>query len=52
MTTTDPYDDGGHEVRQEFTTNDFRITRALVSLLITDADYTVSTGLASCQSNA
>jgi hypothetical protein len=34
MVTTDPYEDGAQETRQEFTTNDFRITRALDSLLI------------------
>ena len=34
MITTDPYDDGVEETRQEFTTNDFRIGRALNSLLI------------------
>ena len=34
MVTTDPYEDGVQETRQEFTTNDFRITRALDSLLI------------------
>jgi hypothetical protein len=31
---TDPYDDGAQETRQDFTTNDFRIMRALDSLLI------------------
>jgi len=34
MVTTDPYEDGAQETRQEFTTNDFRITRALDSLLV------------------
>ena len=34
MATTDAYDDGSEEMRQEFTANDFRITRALDSLLI------------------
>ena len=34
MVTTDPYEDGAQETRQDFTTNDFRITRALDSLLI------------------
>ena len=34
MVTTDPYDDGVQEARQDFTANDFRITRALDSLLI------------------
>ena len=33
--TTDPYEDGVQETRQDFTMNDFRITRALDSLLIT-----------------
>ena len=31
---TDPYTDGSEETRQEFTANDFRITRALDSLLV------------------
>jgi hypothetical protein len=30
----DPYVDGSEETREEFTANDFRITRALDSLLI------------------
>ena len=30
----DPYIDGSDETREEFTANDFRITRALDSLLI------------------
>jgi hypothetical protein len=34
MVTTDPYDEGVEETRQDFTANDFRITRALDSLLI------------------
>ena len=37
MATTDahdPYIDGSEETREEFTANDFRITRALDSLLI------------------
>ena len=34
MTDPDPYLDGSEETRQEFTANDFRITRALDSLLI------------------
>ena len=34
MLTTDPYEEGAQETRQEFTTNDFRITRALDSLLM------------------
>jgi hypothetical protein len=34
MVNTDPYEDGVQETRQDFTANDFRITRALDSLLI------------------
>jgi hypothetical protein len=34
MVTPDPYDEGVLETRQDFTANDFRITRALDSLLI------------------
>jgi len=34
MVTTDPYEDGAQETRQDFTVNDFRITLALDSLLI------------------
>jgi hypothetical protein len=34
MVPTDPYEDGAQETRQDFTANDFRITRALDSLLI------------------
>ena len=34
MVTTDPYEDGTQETRQDFTANDFRIKRALDSLLI------------------
>jgi len=34
MVTTDPYDDGTQETRRDFTANDFRIARALDSLLI------------------
>lgn len=34
MVTTDPYEEGVQETRQDFTANDFRITRALDSLLI------------------
>jgi hypothetical protein len=34
MVTTDPFDEGVEEARQDFTANDFRITRALDSLLI------------------
>ena len=40
MVTTDPYEDGAQETRQEFTTNDFRITRALDSLLISATSIT------------
>ena len=32
--TTDPYDEGVEETRQDFTANDFRLTRALDSLLM------------------
>jgi hypothetical protein len=34
MVTTDPYDEGVEETRQDLTSNDFRITRALDRLLI------------------
>ena len=34
MVTPDPFDEGVEEARQDFTANDFRITRALDSLLI------------------
>ena len=34
MVTTDPYEEGVQETRQDFTANDFRITRALDSLLM------------------
>ena len=34
MVTTDPYDEGVEETRQDFTANDFRITRALDSLVM------------------
>jgi hypothetical protein len=34
MVTTDPYEDGAQETRQDFKANDFRIARALDSLLI------------------
>jgi hypothetical protein len=34
MITTDAYEEGVQETRQDFTANDFRITRALDSLLI------------------
>jgi len=33
MGTPDAYEDGAHEMREDFTANDFRITRALDSLL-------------------
>ena len=36
MMTSDPYEDGTQETRQDFTANDFRIKRALDSLLIRD----------------
>ena len=34
MVTIDPYDEGVEETRQDFTANDFHITRALDSLLL------------------
>ncbi len=34
MVTTDPYEDGAQETRQDFKANDFRIGRGLESLLI------------------
>jgi len=34
MVTTDPYEDGAQETRQDFKANDFRIGRAFESLLI------------------
>jgi hypothetical protein len=34
MVNTDPYEDGVQETHQDFTANDFRITRALDSLLV------------------
>jgi hypothetical protein len=40
MITTDPYDEGVQETRQDFTANDFRITRALDSLLVTAKSIT------------
>ena len=40
MVTTDPYEDGAQETRQDFMTNDFRITRALDSLLISATSIT------------
>lgn len=40
MVTTDPYDEGVEETRQDFTANDFRVTRALDSLLISAKSIT------------
>jgi hypothetical protein len=40
MVTTDPYEDGAQETSQDFTTNDFRITRVLDSLLISAKSIT------------
>jgi hypothetical protein len=40
MVTTDPYEEGVQETRQDFVANDFRITRALDSLLITAKSIT------------
>jgi hypothetical protein len=40
MVTTDSYEEGVQEARQDFTANDFRITRALDSLLITAKSIT------------
>lgn len=40
MTATDPYDEGVQETRQDFTANDFRITRALDSLLMSAKSIT------------
>jgi hypothetical protein len=40
MVTTDTCDDGAQETRQDFTMNDFRITRALDSLLISAKSIT------------
>ena len=40
MVTTDPYEDGVQETRQDFRMNDFRITRALDSLLISAKSIT------------
>ena len=34
LVPSEPFDDGAEETRQDFTANDFRITRALDSLLI------------------
>ena len=41
MVTTDPYEEGVQETRQDFTANDFRITRALDSLLMSAKSITV-----------
>jgi hypothetical protein len=41
MVTTDSYDEGVQETRQDFTANDFRITRALDSLLMSAKSITV-----------
>jgi hypothetical protein len=40
MVTTDPYDEGVQETREDFTANDFRITRALDSLLVSAKSIT------------
>ena len=40
MSTIDPYDEGVHETQRDFTVNDFRITRALDSLLISAKSIT------------
>ena len=40
MATTDGYEEGAEEIRQDFTANDFRITRALDSLLISAKSIT------------
>jgi len=37
---TDPYEEGVQETRQDFTVNDFRITRALDSLMISAKSIT------------
>jgi hypothetical protein len=41
MVTTDPYDEGVQETREDFTANDFRITRALDSVLMSAKSITV-----------
>ena len=41
MITTDPYEEGVQETREDFTANDFRITRALDSLLTSAKSITV-----------
>ena len=43
MDITDPYEDGAQETRQDFTTNDFQITRALDSLLLSATSITGDT---------
>ena len=43
MATTDPYEDGAQEPRQDFTTNDFQIARALDSLLLSATSITGDT---------
>jgi len=40
MVTIDPYEEGVQETRQDFTGNDFRITRALDSLLLSAKSIT------------
>jgi hypothetical protein len=40
MVTTDPYDEGTQEAREDFMVNDFRIKRALDSLLISATSIT------------
>jgi len=40
MVTPDAYEDGAQETRQDFTANDFRITRALDSLLMSAKSIT------------
>jgi hypothetical protein len=34
MVSIDPFDEGAQEAREDFTANDFRISRALDSLLV------------------
>ena len=46
MITTDPYDEGVDKTRQDFTVNDFRVTRALDSLLISANAITGDTVIA------
>ena len=41
MVTTDSYEEGVQETREDFTVNDFRITRALDSLLVSAKSITV-----------